>query len=78
MNRCQFIADHQRRFGVTRLCSLLGLSRSNFYHWRRTAAARTARQAADSELAARIRRKETVGKLTEQRHADLDRLGIRW
>ncbi|MFF2411445.1 IS3 family transposase [Streptomyces sp. NPDC058092] len=56
VNRCQFVDDHQRRFGVTRSCSLLGVSRSSFYYWRRTAAARTARQAADSELAARIRK----------------------
>lgn len=56
MNRCQFVDDHQRRFGVTRLCSLLGISRSSFYYWRRTAAARTARQAVEAELAARIRK----------------------
>ncbi|MFD4949996.1 IS3 family transposase [Streptomyces sp. NPDC058409] len=56
VNRCQFVEDHQRRFGVTRLCSLLGIARSSFYYWRRTAAARTARQAAEAELAARIRK----------------------
>lgn len=55
MNRCQFVEDHQRRFGVKRLCIILGLSRSSFYYWRRTAAARTARQAAETELADRIR-----------------------
>ncbi|SEE73128.1 Transposase InsO and inactivated derivatives [Streptomyces sp. 2231.1] len=42
-------------FGVKRLCIILGLSRSSFYSWRRTAAARTARQAAETELADRIR-----------------------
>ncbi|MFJ6944830.1 IS3 family transposase [Streptomyces wuyuanensis] len=55
MNRCQFVEDHQRRFGVKRLCIILGLSRSSFYYWRRTAGARTARQAAETELADRIR-----------------------
>ena len=55
MNRFQFVADHQRRFGVKRLCTVLGIARSSFYYWRRTAAARAARQAADAELAARIR-----------------------
>ncbi|QCX82785.1 Integrase core domain protein (plasmid) [Streptomyces sp. YIM 121038] len=54
MNRCQFVEDHQRRHGVKRLCGILGLSRSSFYHWRRTAAARAARQAVEAELAARI------------------------
>lgn len=56
MNRCQFVEDHQRRFGVKRLCDILGLSRLSSYYWRRTAAARTARQAAEAGLAARIRK----------------------
>ncbi|WRZ62249.1 IS3 family transposase (plasmid) [Streptomyces sp. NBC_01294] len=56
VNRCQFVEDHQRRFGVTRLCSLLGISRSSFYYWRRTAAARAARQIAEAGLAAWMRK----------------------
>ncbi|WP_405728568.1 IS3 family transposase [Streptomyces sp. NBC_01537] len=56
VNRCQFVEDHQRRFGVKRLCDILGIARSSFYYWRRTAAARAARQAADERLAARIRK----------------------
>lgn len=55
MNRFQFVADHQRRYGVKRLCSILNVARSSFYYWRNTAAARAARQAADAKLAARIR-----------------------
>ncbi|NSL42750.1 IS3 family transposase [Streptomyces sp. 8P21H-1] len=55
MNRFQFVADHHRRYGVKRLCSILGVARSSFYYWRRTAADRAARQAADARLAARIR-----------------------
>ncbi|MFP8888091.1 IS3 family transposase [Streptomyces mangrovi] len=55
VNRFQFVADHQRRYGVKRLCTILGIARSSFYYWRRTAAARAARQAADARLAARIR-----------------------
>ncbi|MFE4582155.1 IS3 family transposase [Streptomyces chartreusis] len=55
MNRFQFVADHQRRFGVKRLCIILNVARSSFYYWRRTAAARAARQTADAKLAARIR-----------------------
>ncbi|MGV9706031.1 IS3 family transposase [Streptomyces sp. NPDC003483] len=54
MNRCQFVEDHQRRCGVKRLCDILGLARSSFYNWRRTAVARAVRQAAEAELAARI------------------------
>ncbi|WP_420718666.1 IS3 family transposase [Streptomyces sp. NRRL S-813] len=55
VNRFQFVADHQRRYGVKRLCTILGIARSSFYNWRRTAADRAARQAADARLAARIR-----------------------
>lgn len=55
MNRFQFVADHQRRYGVKRLCTILGIARSSFYYWRRTAADRAARQAADARLADRIR-----------------------
>ncbi|QEU76629.1 IS3 family transposase [Streptomyces nitrosporeus] len=55
VNRFQFVADHQRRYGVKRLCTILGIARSSFCYWRRTAACRAARQAADAHLAARIR-----------------------
>lgn len=55
MNRFQFVADHQRRYGVKRLCTVLGVARSSFYYWRRTAADRAARHAADARLAIRIR-----------------------
>jgi transposase InsO family protein len=55
VNRFQFVADHQRRFGVKRLCTILGIARSSFYYWRNAAAARAARQTADAQLAARIR-----------------------
>ncbi|WP_372497140.1 IS3 family transposase [Streptomyces shenzhenensis] len=40
---------------MKRLCTILGIARSSFYYWRRTAADRAARQAADAHLAARIR-----------------------
>lgn len=55
MNRFQFVADHQRRYGVKRLCQVLGIARSSFYHWRRSAPARVGRRAADARLTARIR-----------------------
>jgi transposase InsO family protein len=55
VNRFQFVADHSERYGVKRLCRILGVARSSFYHWKATAAARAGRQAADAELAERIR-----------------------
>ncbi|MFJ9381633.1 IS3 family transposase [Streptomyces sp. NPDC101455] len=55
-SRLQFVADHQRRYGVKRLCTILGITRSSFYYWRRTAPERSARQAKDTRLATRIRK----------------------
>ncbi|MFD8149128.1 IS3 family transposase [Streptomyces sp. NPDC059708] len=55
VNRFQFVADHQRRHGVKRMCDILGIARSSFYYWLRTAADRAGRQAADARLADRIR-----------------------
>ncbi len=54
MNRFQFVADHHHRYGVKRLCTILGIARSSFYYWSRTAEDRAARQAADVRLATRI------------------------
>jgi transposase InsO family protein len=54
VNRFQFVADHQARYGVKRLCQILVVSRSSFYYWRSTAAARAARDAADHALADQI------------------------
>ncbi|MFH8378984.1 IS3 family transposase [Streptomyces cyaneofuscatus] len=56
VNRYQFVDDHQRRHGVKRLCDTLGLARSSFYYWRRTSAARAARQVVEAGIAARIRK----------------------
>ncbi|MFI8829257.1 IS3 family transposase [Streptomyces sp. NPDC053431] len=55
VNRFQFVADHQRRYGVKRLCTIVDIARSSFYYWLATAADRAARQAADARLTARIR-----------------------
>jgi transposase InsO family protein len=40
---------------VKRLCQVLRIARSSFYHWKATAPARAARHGADAALAARIR-----------------------
>jgi transposase InsO family protein len=55
VNRFQFVADQQRRHGVKRLCRVIGIARSSYYHWRATAPDRATRAAADARLAARIR-----------------------
>ena len=55
MTRFQFVADHQARYGVKRLCTVLKIARSSFYYWRSTAAARAARDAADVALVERIK-----------------------
>ena len=55
MNRFQFVDDHQRHHGVKRLCQVVGIARSSYYHWKATAPDRAIRAAADARLAARIR-----------------------
>jgi len=55
VNRFQFVDDHQRRYGVKRLCQVIGIARSSYYHWRATTSDRADRAAADARLAARIR-----------------------
>ncbi|WP_373308905.1 IS3 family transposase [Streptomyces minutiscleroticus] len=55
VNRCQFIEDHHRAWGVKRLCAVLEVARSSFYKWRAGRAARAARERADAVLAERIR-----------------------
>jgi hypothetical protein len=55
VNRFQFVADHQQRYGVKRLCQIVKVARSSYYYWRSTALDRAARDAADAALAVRIR-----------------------
>jgi transposase InsO family protein len=55
VNRFQFVADHQPRYGVKRLCQAVGVARSSFYYWRSSAADRAARDAADLKLAGQIK-----------------------
>lgn len=59
MNRLQFVADHYSAFGVKRLCQVIGVARSSYYHWVKTAPNRVARAAADERLAGRIRAAHT-------------------
>ncbi|WP_157411422.1 IS3 family transposase [Actinoplanes rectilineatus] len=61
VNRFQFVADHHERYGVKRLCQVLGVARSSYYYWTSTAEARAARQAADTVLAGQIRKIHAVG-----------------
>ncbi|WP_158647601.1 IS3 family transposase [Actinoplanes sp. ATCC 53533] len=55
MNRFQFVADHHTRYGVKRLCQIIGVARSSYYYWASTAPERAARDAADQALAGKIR-----------------------
>jgi len=55
VTRFQFVADHQARYGVKRLCRILKLARSSYYYWRSTEAARAARDAADVALLERVK-----------------------
>jgi transposase InsO family protein len=55
VNRFQFVADHQQRYGAKRLCTILGVARSSFYHWKASTAVRVARATADAALAEHIK-----------------------
>ncbi|WP_406432169.1 hypothetical protein OHB00_06480 [Streptomyces sp. NBC_00631] len=43
MNRFRYVADHHRRCGVKWRCAIVGIARSSFSYWCRTAADRAAR-----------------------------------
>jgi transposase InsO family protein len=60
VNRFQFVADLQPRYGVKRLCTVLGIARSSYYYWQSTTADRAARDAADLALAGKIRAAHTA------------------
>jgi transposase InsO family protein len=55
VTRFPFVADHQARYGVKRLCRILKLARSSYYYWRSTEAARAARDATDVALLEQIK-----------------------
>jgi len=55
VTRFQFVADHRNAFEVKRMCQLVEINRGSFYAWEAGVEARAARQAADEELAERVR-----------------------
>jgi transposase InsO family protein len=55
VNRFHLFADHHTRYGVKRLCQIIGVARSSYYYWTSTAPERAARDAADQALAGKIR-----------------------
>ncbi|MYS82067.1 IS3 family transposase [Embleya scabrispora] len=61
MSRFRFISEH-RRFGVKRLCRVLGVARGSYYAWSAADPARQARAAADARLIERIRAVHTESK----------------
>lgn len=78
MSRFRFVADHHDAYGVKRLCTVLGVSRSGYYAWRdRPPSAHTVR---DDELVGlcreiHIRSRRTYG--SPRVHAELRRLDQR-
>ncbi|MGJ6127197.1 IS3 family transposase [Mycolicibacterium sp. Y3] len=55
VSRFQFVADHLDTYPVKWLCAIVDIARSSFYAWLAGADGRAAREAADQELAERIR-----------------------
>jgi transposase InsO family protein len=54
VSRFQFVDDHRELFSIKRLCHVLDVSRSGYYRWRETRAARDERRRADEALAEQI------------------------
>ena len=78
MSRFRFVSEHHDTYGVKRLCSVLGVSRSGYYAWTRRGPSRHAQR--DAELAAVVsevhsRSRRTYG--APRVHAELARLGHR-
>ncbi|BFV61166.1 hypothetical protein KCMC57_up62700 [Kitasatospora sp. CMC57] len=76
--RWDFISANAGAFGVQRLCRVLGVSRSGYYHWHAGAPTRAARQEDEDALVEEIREihaehKETYGALRV--HAELRGFG---
>lgn len=76
MSRFRFVSEHHASYGVKRLCSVLGVSRSGYYAWRDRAPSAHAQR--DAELAAVVdevhqRSRRTYG--SPRVHAELGRLG---
>lgn len=77
--RWDFISTHRARFGVQRLCRVLGTSRSGYYRHLATAEARTERAAEEAATVAQIREihAEHRGAYGAPRiHAELRELGV--
>lgn len=76
MSRFRFVSDHHHDYGVKRLCTVLGVSRSGYYAWRDRGPSAHAQR--DVELAAvavevHQRSRRTYG--APRVHAELGRLG---
>ncbi|MCA2328749.1 transposase [Mycobacterium intracellulare] len=67
VSRFQFVADHSDTFEVKWLCQIVEVARSSFYAWVNAAEIRTARTAADDELAQRIRAVHSTDTTTVRR-----------
>ena len=78
MSRFRFVVDHLDAYGVKRLCTVLGVSRSGYYAWRdRPPSAHAMR---DDELGGLCREIHTRSRRTygsPRVHAELRRLDQR-
>jgi len=76
VSRFRFVSDHKDSYGVKRLCSVLGVSRSGYYAW--TSRGPSDHALRDAELSAMVaevhsRSRRTYG--APRVHAELGRLG---
>jgi transposase InsO family protein len=77
VSRYRFVQDHSG-YGIKRLCSVLGVSRSGFYAWRcRPESTHAARDRQLGELVAEIHRRSRTTYGAPRIHAELRRLDQR-
>ncbi len=58
----QFIAEHEKRYAVKRMCRVLGVQRSGYYAWKGRAVSR--REAANADLLAKIQEAFEISRST--------------
>ena len=78
MTRFRFVSDHAENYGVKRTCTVLNVSRSGYYDWKRRGESKHAKRDAELEtLICEIHRRSRTTYGSPRIHAELRRLDQR-
>lgn len=78
MSRFRFVSDHRQDYGVKRLCTVLGVSRSGYYAWQGRGPSAHARRGAElTAVVTEVHRRSRRTYGAPRVHAELGRLGHR-